>query len=254
MSMEILKAGAKSLGLTLGAQQIARFEVYYRELEAWNKRFNLTAITGCEEIQRRHFVDSLTCLLAFPSGASSASIPDEVPLQWQAADLRCADVGTGAGFPGVPLKIVFPDMRLTLIEATAKKVAFLEHIVKALGLSQVEVLHARAEDVGRLPEHREQYDVVLARAVAHLAVLAEYCLPLCRLGGRFIAPKGEDAPEEIAASEEAIALLGGALVAAKPITLPDVPGQRYLVVIDKIAKTPDRYPRRAGIPLKRPLP
>lgn len=253
--MEILRSGAGTLGLTLSAKHLALFDVYYRELESWNRRFNLTAITGYEEVQRRHFLDSLTCLLAFPGEALAfeATVPDVVPLQRYAGELHCADVGTGAGFPGLPIKLLMPEVRMTLIEATGKKAAFLRHIISTLGLSQTEVIHGRAEEVGHLPLHRERYDLVLARAVAPLAALLELCLPLCRLGGRLIAPKGEDAPAEAETAVQALAILGGRLTALKQVTLPDLPGQRYLVVIDKVAPTPERYPRRAGIPAKRPL-
>lgn len=253
--MEILRSGARGLGLTLSPRHLSSFDVYYRELESWNHRFNLTAITGYEEVQRRHFLDSLTCLLAFPGEALTfdAAVPDTVPLQRYAGELRCADVGSGAGFPGLPIKLLLPEIRMTLIEATGKKVAFLRHMISTLGLAQIEVIHGRAEEVGHLPPHREQYDLVLARAVAPLAVLLEICLPLCRLGGRLIAPKGEDAPAEAEGAGQALAILGGRLTAVKQIALPDLPGQRYLVVVDKVAPAPERYPRRAGIPAKRPL-
>lgn len=251
--MEILKAGARGLGLTLSPRHLALFDIYYRELAAWNRRFNLTAITGYEEVQRRHFLDSLTCLLALPGEGDASIVPDAVPLQRQNNDLRCVDIGTGAGFPGLPVKLLLPEMRLTLIEATGKKVAFLQHIVSVLALEQVEIIHGRAEEVGRMPEHREQYDLALARAVAHLSVLAEYGLPLCRPGGRLIAPKGEDGPSEAQTATQALSLLGGRLTALKEITLPDLFGQRYLVVIDKVNSTLPHYPRRAGMPSKRPL-
>jgi 16S rRNA (guanine527-N7)-methyltransferase len=251
--LEILRNGAQDLGLTLSPRHLALFEIYYRELESWNQRFNLTAVTGYDEVQRRHFLDSLTCLLAFPGSASESVVPDTMPVQRQADDLRCADVGAGAGFPGLPIKLILPEIRMTLIEATGKKVTFLRHMVSTLGLSQVEIVHGRAEEVGHAPQHREQYDLVLARAVAHLAALVELCLPLCRVGGRVIAPKGEDGPSEVDSAAPAISTLGGRLTALKQVALPDLPGQRYLVVIDKVAPTPARYPRRAGIPAKRPL-
>ncbi len=250
--MQLLRAGAASLGLTLGAGHLGAFETYYRELAAWNQRFNLTAITGYEEVQRRHFLDSLSCLLALPAGAAGR-LPDVVPLQVASGSLRLADVGSGAGFPGIPLKIMLPDARVTLIEATAKKASFLRHIVRLLGLEGVEVLTARAEDVGRMPEHREQYDLVVARAVAPLCVLAEYCLPLCRIKGRVVAQKGGEGVEETGGALPAIALLGGALVGVKSVELEELPPGRTLVVIDKVAKTPEEYPRRTGIPSKRPL-
>ncbi len=250
--MEILRQGARELGLSLGPRHLEQFETYYRELTAWNERFNLTAITGYQEVQRRHFLDSLCCLLAFPQAGAGDTIPDTVPVQRGGTGLRCVDVGTGAGLPGLPLKILLPDMRLTLIESVGKKVTFLKHIVRELGLTGVDIVQGRAEEIARQEAHREAYDIVLARAVAHLAVLAEYCLPLARVGGRLIAPKGEDAVAEMKEAEGAIALLGGRVVGVKPLMLADW-SDHYLVVIDKVNPTPERYPRRTGIPAKRPL-
>jgi 16S rRNA (guanine527-N7)-methyltransferase len=167
--------------------------------------------------------------------------------------MRCADVGSGAGFPGLPLKIFCPAMHLTLIEATLKKTLFQQHIVDLLQLGDVEIVCARAEEVGQDSTHREQYDVVLARAVAGLNVLAEYCLPLLRVGGRWVAQKGEGIEDEILAMGEALCVLGGELKAVKPYNLNQVSGTRYLVVVDKVAPTSASYPRRIGIPSKRPL-
>ncbi len=252
--MEILREGARLLGLSLGPQQLAKFETYYRELTAWNARFNLTAITGYQEVQRRHFLDSLCCVLAFPQEGTAETIPDTVPIQRGGLGLRCLDVGTGAGFPGLPLKILLPDMRLTLLESVGKKVTFLQHMVRTLQLSGVEIIQGRAEEVAHQPEHRECYDVVLARAVAHLSVLSEYCLPFCRLGGRLIAPKGEGAKQEVQEAQGALTILGGRLVSVKRLMLPDLGGnEHYLVVVDKVSRTPERYPRRTGLPAKRPL-
>jgi 16S rRNA (guanine527-N7)-methyltransferase len=251
--MEILRQGAKMLGLQLSDQHLERFQTLYDELTSWNERFNLTAITGYQEVQLRHFVDSLSCLLAFPGAEPAEAIPDTVPVQRDGRALRCIDVGTGAGFPGLPLKIMLPDLRLTLVESVGKKVTFLQHMVRRLGLSDVEVIQGRAEEIAHLAAHREMYDVAVARAVAQLNVLSEYCLPLCRPGGRFIAPKGEDAAQEAAEAESAIELLGGRLVAIKEVRLPGLLSDHHLVVIDKIAKSPERYPRRTGIPTKRPL-
>lgn len=251
--MELLRQGAKMLGLSLSPQHLEQFDRYYRELTAWNEQFNLTTITRYEDVQVRHFLDSLSCLLAFPQGSPQGHIPDTIPLQRESHSLWCLDVGSGAGFPGLPLKVMLPGARMTLIEATGKKASFLEQMVLCLELQDVQVLHSRAEDAAHLPQHREAYDVVLARAVANLSVLSEYCLPYCRLGGRMIAPKGEDARLEAEAARYALDLLGGELVAVKQVELPGMQTERYLVVIDKVARTPDQYPRRAGIPAKRPL-
>ena len=251
--MELLRESAKSLGLVLGSKHLASFELYYRELAAWNQRFNLTAITGYKEVQCGHFLDSLTCILALPQGDSPKAIPDTVPLQRRSRPLWCLDVGSGAGFPGLPLKIMLPEIKLTLVEATGKKADFLRHMIEALALDDVQVLHARAEDVGHVPEHRERYDLVVARAVAHLCVLAEYCLPFCRIGGRMVVQKGVDAEEETRAANRAFEVLGGSSAQIKPVDLPGLRSGRYLVVVDKVSRTPDAHPRRAGVPSKRPL-
>jgi 16S rRNA (guanine527-N7)-methyltransferase len=251
--MEMLRQGAAVLGLQLSAQHLERFQTLYEELTAWNERYNLTAITGYQDVQLRHFVDSLACLLAFPGPDAGEAVPDTVPVQRYGQALRCIDIGTGAGFPGIPLKIMLPDLRLTLVESVAKKTAFLEHAVRRLGLTDVDVVLGRAEELGHDAAHREAYDVVVARAVAQLGVLAEYCLPFCRPGGRFIAPKGEGACREAKVAGPAIDLLGGRLVAVKEVSLPGLLDDHHLVVIDKVARTPERYPRRTGVPAKRPL-
>lgn len=251
--MELLRAGARELGLTLSARHLSAFEVFYRELDAWNHRLNLTAIIGYEDVQSKHFLDSLSCLLAFPPESGPGPVPDTVPIQLRSRPLWCLDVGSGAGFPGLPIKILLPEIKLTLVESNRRKTQFLQHMVELLRLERVEVLCGRAEEIGQNPAHREHYDVVLARAVANLAVLAEYCLPLCRVGGRVVAQKGEGAQDESRAAEGALALLGGALEEVKPVALPGLPGERYLVVVSKRQVTPAGYPRRVGVPAKRPL-
>ncbi len=251
--MELLREGAKLLGLTVSAERLAAFECYYRELASWNSRFNLTTITDYADVQCRHFLDSLSCLLAFPRReGEAAQIPDTVPLQLEPRQI-CLDVGTGAGFPGLPIKIMLPDTRLTLLEATGKKVTFLLHMVDVLGLDDVRVIHGRAEDVAHDPEERGKYDVVLARAVASLPVLAEYCLPFCRIGGRFIAQKAEGIADEVAAGQEAVDVLGGVLKERKSVAVPGIPEPRTLVVYLKARPTPHDYPRRPGVPTRRPL-
>jgi 16S rRNA (guanine527-N7)-methyltransferase len=237
--MERLKEGVQQLlGLTLTQQQLQAFSIYHEELVSWNKRFNLTAITDPEGILIRHFLDSLSCLLA---------IRDTGPEQ------RLMDIGSGAGFPGLPLKVVRPEMHVTLLEATGKKADFIQHIVNLLDLRGVTVLHARAEQTGQDPLHREAYDWVTARAVAAMPTLVEYLLPLCRLGGRCLAQKGEDAAAEVSSAGPAIHLLGGRLNRLTPVELPGLAETRFLVVLDKVAQTPDKYPRPAGRPTKRPL-
>lgn len=236
--MEKLKQAAQTLlGLKLTSRQITALERYETELLDWNERFNLTAIRDAESIRTKHFLDSFTCLLAMRD----------------APPARLIDVGTGAGFPGIPLKIIFPNMRLTLVESVGKKANFCQHIVQILNLDCVTVLTSRAEEVGRLKDQREMYDWAVARAVAGMPVLSEYLLPLVHLGGYMLAQKGESGPAEAQTAEHAIHLLGGRLKQIIPVTLPGVVEERFLVVVQKVAATPPQYPRRPGIPSKQPL-
>jgi 16S rRNA (guanine527-N7)-methyltransferase len=256
--VELLESGARSLlGLCLTVKHLAAFQLYYEELAAWNQRFNLTALTSYRDVQLKHFLDSLTCLLALPAKSADTCaptlLPDKMPIGASWEPLLCLDVGTGAGFPGLPLKIIRPEIKLTLLEATEKKTTFLRHIVKRMGLDDVEIITGRAEELGQDPHHRERYDVVLARAVADLSVLAEYCLPFCRVGGRFVAQKGDDIERETSAAQRALSMLGGDLCEVKKIELLDLLVRRSLVLICKTAATPADYPRRPGIPSKRPL-
>lgn len=237
------------MGLELNEEHLEAFEIYYRELVAWNRKFNLTTITDYDEVQIKHFLDSLTCLLAV-QGPKSDVLGRAVNF---GPSTRAIDIGAGAGFPGLPLKIVCPGLQLTLLEATGKKVRFLEHMVSRLGLENVEVIKGRAEELGRDAAHRERYDLALARAVATLPVLVEYALPFCRLGGLFVAQKGPEGNAEAESAEGAIATLGGALRHIVHLELPVLAELRSLVVIEKIAPTPEKYPRRPGIPSKRPL-
>jgi len=246
--MELLSEAARNMGFALTPTHLEMFQAYYKNLIAWNQRFNLTAITEYEHAQIRHFLDSLTCLLAI-GGAQGGSWWPGVP----ASGTRVVDVGSGAGFPGLPLKILYPQLVLTLLEAAGKKTDFLQHTVAHLDLGKVTVIHGRAEDLGRDEGHRESYDLVLARAVADLTVLVEYLLPLCRLGGKCIAQKGSSAHEELRAAQHAISLLGGQVHYLVPVELPGLAETRYLVVINKVARTPPQYPRRPGMPSKRPL-
>ena len=225
------------LSIKLNRQQIQAFTWYAEEMLDWNRRVNLTAITDPSQIEIKHFLDSLTCVLGMghpPRG-------------------RVVDVGTGAGFPGLPLKIVFPNLELSLIESIGKKAEFCRHVVEGLGLSGIEIMHARVEDKARNPEHRASYDWALARAVAPTDVLAEYLLPLLRVGGKAVVQKGETGPAEAHAAEATMQLLGGRLAQLIPVDLPRVAESRYLVMMEKVAQTPSKYPRRSGIPAKRPL-
>ena len=238
--MQHLIAGAQDLQIRLTPEQLEVLALYQQVLRIWNAQFNLTAITDDQGVQVRHFLDSVSCLRALDIGEKFAG-------------KRVIDVGTGAGFPGLPLKILCPGMKLTLLEATAKKVQFLEHLVKELGLDDVVVIHERAEALGQAQQHRQYYDWALARAVADMPILAEYLLPLVKVGGRVLAQKGESAPAEVQRGEWAITQLGGRVRRLVPVELRGLAETRYLVILDKVAATPEKYPRRPGMPTKRPL-
>jgi len=238
--MEKLESGAKKLGLQLSPKQLEQFQIYYQELIDWNQRINLTHITGYEEVQIKHFLDSLTLVLALkqPIGRE---------------DFRLIDVGTGAGIPGIPLKILLPEIKLVLLDATAKKAAFLHHIRDKIELDDVEIVVGRAEEVAHEAQYRENFDLVLSRAVARLPTLVELTLPFCALDGSFIAQKKGDIDPEISQAAKAIGLLGGNLREVKKVELEEFADERWLIVIDKVSPTPQQYPRRPGIPTKRPL-
>jgi 16S rRNA (guanine527-N7)-methyltransferase len=246
ITMERLNSGAIKLGLHLNPRQLEQFETYYQELLAWNQRMNLTKITDYEEVQIKHFLDSLTVTLACAPQISRAETRLKEPI-------RLIDVGTGAGIPGLPLKILLPNIRLVLLEATAKKTAFLHHLKQKLRLDNVEIVVGRAEEVAHLSEHRESFDIVLSRAVASLPTLVELTLPFCTIGGSFIAQKKGSVDLEISRAIKAINTLGGNLREVKRVDLEEFTDQRQLIIIDKVSATPHQYPRRPGIPSKRPL-
>ncbi|MFH1523381.1 MAG: 16S rRNA (guanine(527)-N(7))-methyltransferase RsmG [Chloroflexota bacterium] len=236
--MEKLILEARQLfGIQLNTGQVAALATFECELLEWNERINLTAINTVEGIRTKHFLDSFSCVLAWKENPPK----------------RLIDVGTGAGFPGIPLKILYPSMQLTLVESVGKKANFCRHVVETLGLDAVEVITARAEEVGQMPAHRESYDWAVARSVAYLPTLAEYLLPLMQLGGCGLAQKGQSGPVEAHQAEKALKILGGKMRQLIPVTLPGVDDERYLVVADKVAATPPQYPRMTGIPRKKPL-
>jgi len=226
-----------ALGIARDEAQVAAFRKFHDTLLAENQYLNLTALSTTEGVQSKHFLDSLSGLPLLP----------DMP------NLRVIDVGAGAGFPGIPLRIVRPDLHLTLLEATRKKTDFLRRLVEELSLSGVTVVWGRAEMVAHDPAHRERYDVALARAVAPLPTLLELLLPFCRLDGLCVAWKGPKGPDEAVAAERALGLLGGRLREVRPVHIPGDSGARFLIVVEKVGPTPDKYPRRPGMPAKRPL-
>ncbi len=236
--MEKLIHDAQTLfNVHITGRQVTSLLTYEKELLEWNQKFNLTAIRDVESIRVKHFLDSFSCVLAWQGNPPHSLI----------------DVGTGAGFPGLALKILYPQMKLTLVESVGKKAMFCQHIVSVLGLEHVNVVQARAEDLGQIPQHREKYNWAVARAVANLSVLSEYLLPLVERNGRMLAQKGESGPAEAQSAEKAIKILGGKLRQLIPVNLPGVADDRYLVLVEKVAATPHNYPRKPGIPAKTPL-
>ena len=237
--MEALLSGAQRLGLDLSNDQLLQFQRYFQDLVDWNGRTNLTAITDHREVQTKHFLDSLTVSLGISKDVTTNG--------------TLIDVGSGAGFPGLPLKILWPSLRVTLVESVGKKAAFLRHVTDALGLKGVEVCNERSETLGHDDRMRETFDVVVSRAVADLSVLAELTLPFCKLGGRVVVQKKSGIEDELSRAERAISLLGGALESVEVVDLEEIGEPRWLVVLTKDAVSPSRYPRRPGIPAKRPL-
>ena len=237
--LRLLVAGARALGVELGARQVEQFARYRELLVEGNRRVNLTAITELEAVERLHFLDSLTAVAGLPEATLAGG--------------RVLDVGSGAGFPGVPLRIAFPGVRMELLEATGKKAAFLRGLVAELGLSDVVVHQGRAEDLGREASLRGAFDAALARGVAKLATLAELTLPFLRVGGVLGAHKSRGVEAEVDGAAEAIRVLGGAAAEVVPVSVAGLGDGRVLVVVRKTGETPEGYPRRAGMPGKRPI-
>ncbi|WP_068784293.1 16S rRNA (guanine(527)-N(7))-methyltransferase RsmG [Paenibacillus phocaensis] len=224
-------------GIEISEEQLKQFERYYEVLVEWNEKMNLTGITEREQVYIKHFYDSISLAFHVPMGEIVAM----------------ADIGSGAGFPGIPLKICYPHLQLTIVDSLNKRIQFLQHVVNELGLSQVRLLHGRAEDLGRQGELRDAFDLVTARAVARMAVLNEFCLPFVKPGGLFVAMKGSNPQEEVQEAARSLIELKGKWVRTPEFSLPLENSERHLVIIQKTAATPKKYPRKAGTPLKTPL-
>lgn len=224
-------------GIRLSNRQIEEFLIYYEMLLEWNQVMNLTAITEYEDVMKKHFVDSLSLVKACDLSKK----------------LSVIDVGTGAGFPGLALKIAFPDLQVTLLDSLNKRIRFLNAVIDALHISGAEAIHGRAEDLARLGNFREKYDLCVSRAVANLSTLSELCLPFIKKGGLFISYKTEKASEETVAAEKAVSVLGGKVREQVKFQLPDSEIYRNLIVIEKTGKTPGAYPRKAGLPAREPI-
>jgi len=234
--LALLKNEAEKFNIKLSDKKLDKFSTYAKLLIEWNEKINLTAITDEEGITIKHFLDSLSVFQVMPENAATV-----------------IDVGTGAGFPGVPMKIADDKLKVTLLDSLAKRVNFLEEVLKRLSLKDIEVFHGRAEDFGIKKDFREQFDIAVARAVAALPVLLEYCLPFVKLGGTFIAMKGPDIKEELKESQKALKVLGGEIVDVREFTLYNSENKRCIVMIKKYRQTPSNYPRKSGKPTKSPI-
>lgn len=233
----LLRQGITELGIPANERLVGRFLAYMDGILSWNDKVNLTAITDREEFIRKHFLDSLTCS-PFP--------------EMEEAE-RIIDVGTGAGFPGIPLALVFPEKQFVLMDSLKKRLKIIDELTEELGIANVRTLHGRAEDLARMKEHREQYDLCVSRAVANLAVLSEYTLPFLKVGGTLLAYKGPEALQEIQSSGNAVRTLGGILSEERRVTIPGLESSHVILIINKIKHTPESYPRKAGTPAKEPL-
>ncbi len=251
--MELLARSAPELGVELSAAQLEQFEVYYRELADWNGRMNLTSVIDYYEVQVKHFLDSLTLAPAIGAGLTPGMTGTVGILE--TVGTKVVDVGAGAGFPGLPLKLAYPYLRLALVEATGKKANFLRHLITVLGLSDVSVYTGRAEELAHRPELRAAFDLTLARGLAKLPALLEYTLPFTRRGGKVAAWKhgGDGMKAELAAAQRALQTLGGRLGRIYPVTTTGLMDHRVVLTFDKIKATPGAYPRRPGLPAKQPL-
>lgn len=239
--MNRLKNLAGQLNILLSDEQIKQFEQYYEMLVETNKVMNLTAITELEDVITKHFLDSIALSYVYED------INDD------SKEIHILDLGTGAGFPGIPLKIAFPHLSITLMDSLNKRVKFLQSVIDNIHLDKISAVHGRAEEMARKPEYREQFDICVSRAVANLSTLNEYCLPFVKIDGKFISYKASDIEEELHDSDKAIKILGGKLSTVKKIELPNSDIGRSFVIIDKIKNTPNAYPRKAGTASKEPI-
>lgn len=238
VTVEQFVALLKEHGIDLTPLQIEQFDTYFRELVSWNDKINLTAITQKEDVYLKHFYDCLMPLWMMPRDHY---------------DITLCDVGAGAGFPSLPMKIIHPEINLTIVDSLNKRIHFLEELVQTLGLTNVQCVHGRAEDVGQNPDYRGQFDVVTARAVASLNVLCEYCLPLVKKQGHFMALKAQKSDQEIEEARKAIAELGAKFSQQAVSILPIEESERTVILIEKTKETPKKYPRKAGKPAKQPI-
>jgi len=224
-------------GISLTPQQIKQFQLYFKTLVEWNEKINLTGLTDKEDVYLKHFFDSITPAFYYDFSTKA----------------QICDVGAGAGFPSIPLKICFPQLKVTIVDSLKKRIGFLNELASILELTDVEFHHDRAENFGKNKQKRESFDVVTARAVARMSVLSELCMPLVKKNGIFIAMKGSKALEEISVSKKAIRLLGGEVKRVETFILPKEESERSIIIVDKKQKTPKKYPRKAGTPAKNPI-
>lgn len=237
MNEEQFLLALEQKGITLNPQQVKQFELYFETLVEWNEKINLTALTEKKDVYLKHFYDSITSAFYYDF----------------TKNLHICDVGAGAGFPSIPLKICFPHLKVTIVDSLKKRIGFLNHLADVLNLKDVAFYHERAENFGKNRQMRESFDVVMARAVARMSVLSELCIPLVKKNGVFIAMKGAQANEEVQVARKAIRLLGGELKEIETFTLPEEESERSIIIIEKNGKTAKKYPRKPGTPGRDPL-